>query len=99
MHNFRLLKKLAEIVVDIGENKTLVDYVKYLTAYCTFILEKTKLTKLDTDELHQIFIEIHEVKFTKNRLAFLIHTAHNEIERLMGDEAWRVYRENSLRFL
>lgn len=89
---FRYLNELAEIVVNIDENKNITDTgIVGLTDRSILLISHMKLLDINPGSLREIFVGMQMMCDNRAVLTELIDMAHEEISRLLGKDAWRVY--------
>lgn len=86
------LNKLADIVVSIDEGKNITDAgVVNMTDVGIRLIAQMKLLGLDIGALQETFAGMQLMCGNRAVLTELIDMAHEEISRLLGKDAWRVY--------
>jgi hypothetical protein len=89
---FKYLNKLAEIVVSIDEGKNITDTdIVSITDHGIQFISQMKMLGLDIGSLQETFAGMQLMCGNRVVLAELIDMAHEEISRLLGKDAWRVY--------
>jgi|GEM_PF-1284455 len=88
----KYLNKLAEIVVNIDEGKNVTDEnVVSMTDQGIRLIEQMKLLGLEVGALQETFAGMQLMCGDRTMLTELIEVAHEELVRLLGQDAWRVY--------
>jgi len=86
------LNQLADIVVNIDECKNITDAsVVGVTDQGIRLIAQMRLLGLDVGALHEIFAGMQLMCGDRVMLTELIEVAHEELVRLLGSDAWRVY--------
>ena len=86
------LNKLADIVVNIDEGKNITAAnVVNMTDGGIRLIAQMKLLGLDVGALQETFVGMQLMCGDQVVLTELIDMAHEEISRLLGGDAWRVY--------
>ncbi len=89
---FLYLDDLAGIVVNIDEGKNVTDGdVVALTDEALRLVSSMKAAGQPIGALHEIFAGMQLMCSNRAVLTELIDMAHEEIVRLLGNDAWRVY--------
>jgi len=89
---FNYLNELADIVVNIDESKNITDgHIINFTDHGIRVIAEMKLLGLDIGALQEIFAGMQIMCGNRVVLSELIDMAHEEIARLLGTDAWRVY--------
>jgi hypothetical protein len=86
------LRQIAEILATIDDNKS-QECMQVLeqSDNALAVLKQMKLADFDMGELPFFFKEIQTMHAQGNSLQTLIDKTHEEIVRLLGNDAWRVY--------
>lgn len=93
----KYLCELAGIVVGIDEDKNISDKnLVILTDRAFQVIEQMKLSGLDVGSLQESFAGIQLMCDNKIVLPELIDMTHEEIARLLGRSAWRVYGRDEI---
>lgn len=86
------LDSLADIVVNIDESKNLADSdIIALTDRAIRFVSKMKASGYEVGALQEIFAGLQLMCGNRVVITELIEMAHDEIESLLGTDAWRVY--------
>ena len=86
------LRRLADIVVDLDERKNIADSnIVNMTDRAIKLIANMKLSGMDVGALQETFTSMQLMCGNKVVFAELIDMAHEEITRLLGCDAWRVY--------
>jgi hypothetical protein len=89
---FKYLNELADIVVNIDEDKNISDgNVVSITDRGIRLIEQMKLLGLNVGALQEIFAGLQIMCGNRVVLTELIDMAHEKIARLLDKDAWRVY--------
>lgn len=89
---FKYLNELADIVVSIDESKNISDtHIIDFTDRGIRIIADMKLLGLDVGSLQETFAGMQIMCGNRVVLTELIDMAHEEIAKLLGKDAWRVY--------
>jgi hypothetical protein len=92
MMKIKYLSRLADLVVDIDENKYITDAdVVSITDRGIRLIRHMKLLGLDIGALQETFTSMQLMCGNHVVLVELLDMAHDEIARLLGRDAWRVY--------
>jgi hypothetical protein len=92
MMKLMYLSKLADIVVGIDEGKNITDTnIVSMTDSGIGLIAQMKLLGLDVGALQETFAGMQLMCCNRVVLTELIDMAHEEISRLLGSDAWRVY--------
>jgi len=86
------LRQIAEILATIDDNKN-QECMQVLeqSDHALAVLKQMKLADFDTGKLPYFFKEIQTLHAQGNSLHTLIDKTHEEIVRLLGNDAWQVY--------
>lgn len=86
------LDVLADIVVNVDESKNLADAsIVSLTDRAIAVVSKMKAAAIEVGALQEIFSSMQLMCGNRVVITELVEMAHDEIEMLLGDDAWRVY--------
>lgn len=88
----KYLNNLAEIIVSIDEGKNITDAnIVSFTDEGMRLIGQMKRLGLDVGALQETFAGMQMMCCNRIVLTELIDMAHEEIARLLGSDAWRVY--------
>jgi len=88
----KYLNELADIVVNIDEEKNITDAsIVSLTDQGMRLIAQMKLLGLDVGALQETFAGMQLMCGDRAMLTELIEVAHEELVRLLGSDSWRVY--------
>jgi len=89
---FELLSKLAGTICDIDENKLMGNVlVQKQISFALSVVGQMKGAQFDVGTLDNILSGTHASTTEMGCLPNIIENAHEEIHRLLGSDAWRVY--------
>jgi len=89
---FKYLNGLADIVVNIDEDKNIFDgNVIGITEHAIRLIAQMKQHGLNVGTLQETFAGMQVLYGNRILVTELIDIAHEEIARLLGKDAWRVY--------